>query len=112
MTDCIFCTISSGKFNTDFIYEDDDVQAFADISPKAKYHYLIIPREHIATLNDATNAQAILLGKMMLAAKKIAAQLGCDASGYRTIMNCNKDGGQEVFHIHLHLLGGEPLRGF
>jgi histidine triad (HIT) family protein len=107
--DCIFCKISSGEMSTDLIYEDDKVIAFNDIDPKAPRHVLIIPRKHIATLNDATNKETELLGHIITVAAKIADDLGIAESGYRVMFNCNKDGGQAVYHIHLHLLGGRAL---
>ncbi|MDF1795819.1 MAG: histidine triad nucleotide-binding protein [Coxiellaceae bacterium] len=112
MTDCIFCKIAQGDFNTDFIYQDDQVLVFNDLHPKAKYHVLVIPREHIATLNDFDQSQTELLGHMMQTAAQVAKQLGIDESGYRVAMNCNRDGGQEVYHAHLHMLGGERLSWF
>lgn len=114
-TDCLFCRIAAGELGTEFVYEDDHVVAFKDIAPKAKHHLLIIPRQHFATLNEPSEndpKDQALLGHMMLTAQKLAKQLSVDQSGYRVVMNCNRDGGQEVFHIHLHLLGGEPLSWF
>ncbi len=112
MTDCIFCKIANGDFNTDFIYQDNDVLVFNDLHPKAKHHLLIIPRAHIATLNDFKENDKALLGHMMQTAAKVAKELNIDQSGYRVAMNCNSDGGQEVYHAHLHLLGGEKLSWF
>ncbi|MDF1653574.1 MAG: histidine triad nucleotide-binding protein [Coxiellaceae bacterium] len=112
MSDCIFCKIAHGEFNTDFIYQDDDVLVFNDLHPKAKHHVLVIPREHIATLNDFDQDHKMLLGHMMQTAAQVAKQLGIDESGYRVAMNCNSDGGQEVYHAHLHMLGGERLTWF
>ncbi|MDF1759892.1 MAG: histidine triad nucleotide-binding protein [Coxiellaceae bacterium] len=112
MSDCVFCKIAHGDFNTDFIYQDDDVLVFNDLHPKAKHHVLLIPREHIATLNDFEQAHKALLGHMMQTAAQVAKQLGIDESGYRVAMNCNRDGGQEVYHAHLHMLGGERLTWF
>lgn len=109
MTDCLFCKIAQGEIKANLVFENDAVVAFRDISPQAPTHVLVIPREHIATLNDMTADQGDLVGKMYLAAKQIAAQEGIAAKGYRTVINCNRDAGQSVFHIHLHLLGG---RGF
>lgn len=109
MSDCIFCKIGNGEIPTEFIYEDDDVLAFEDIDPKAPTHLLIIPRRHIATLNDTTEQDSQLLGRIMHIATKLAKQVGIDEAGYRVVMNCNEGGGQAVFHIHLHLLGGRSL---
>jgi histidine triad (HIT) family protein len=106
---CFFCKIANKEADTDFLYEDNDVVAFNDINPQAPTHVLIIPKKHIATTNDAQEADIALLGKMNLVAAKIAGELGHANDGYRTIMNCNGHGGQTVFHIHLHLLGGRQL---
>ncbi|MCG8013774.1 MAG: histidine triad nucleotide-binding protein [Candidatus Thiodiazotropha weberae] len=91
------------------VYEDDDVLAFRDINPQAPCHVLIIPKKHISTLNDLTEQDAELVGKLYLAAAKVAKQEGIDEAGYRTVMNCNEQAGQTVFHIHLHLLGGRRM---
>lgn len=107
--DCLFCKIVAGEIPATRIYEDDEVIAFNDINPQAPTHALIIPRKHIATLNDAEENDKSVLGAMSLAAAKIAQQEGFALSGYRTVMNANNDGGQTVYHIHLHLLGGKPL---
>jgi histidine triad (HIT) family protein len=109
MTDCLFCKMVSGEIAPDKVYEDDRVLAFRDIHPQAPLHVLVIPKEHIATLNDLDDAHQSLVGQMVQAAAKIAAQEGMDGTGYRTIMNCNDDGGQTVFHIHLHLLAGRRM---
>lgn len=105
--DCLFCNIIDKKIPAKLVYEDDKVVAFNDISPQAPVHVLIVPRQHIDTLNDLEDAN--LVGHMILTAKKIGSVLGINDSGYRLIMNCNEDGGQTVFHIHLHLLGGKRL---
>ena len=94
------------------IYEDEDFLAVNDINPSAKIHVLVIPKKEIKNLDDATEEDIILLGKCQLVIAKIARQLGIDKSGYRVITNINSDGGQEVYHLHYHLLGGEKLRGF
>ena len=109
MTDCIFCKIASGEIETDFVYEDDQVVAFRDLNPQAPTHVLVIPREHIATTNDLTEDNAAVVGRMTLAAKQIAEQEGIAERGYRTVLNCNAEAGQSVFHIHLHVLGGRPM---
>ncbi len=106
MTDCLFCKIAEGKIPTKKVYEDDEIVAFYDISPQAPIHILIIPRKHIITTNHIENNQAELTGKLVIAAAKIAKQLNIDDNGYRLVFNCNKDAGQAVIHIHLHLLGG------
>ena len=109
MTDCLFCKIVAGEIPAEIIYEDDRVLAFRDISPQAPTHALVIPRKHIATLNDLQPDDAELVGQMLLAAKAIAAKDGIADDGYRTVFNCNAGAGQTVFHIHLHVLGGRPM---
>lgn len=109
MNDCLFCKMVAGEIRPQMVYEDADLIAFRDIAPQAPVHVLIVPRKHIASLNEAKPEDAGLLGKLMLAAQKIARQEGVAESGYRTVMNCNADAGQTVFHIHLHLLGGRRL---
>jgi histidine triad (HIT) family protein len=109
MSDCIFCKIAAGEIPGDIVYENDDVLAFRDLNPQAPTHVLVIPRRHIATLNDLQDGDAELLGKMYLAAKQVAADEGISEFGYRTIMNCNSGAGQTVFHIHLHVLGGRQM---
>ena len=109
MTDCIFCKIAAGDIPATSLYDDGDVLAFPDINPEAPIHLLIIPRKHIPTLNDLTEADAALIGRMHLAAKQLAAELGVADSGYRTVINCNRAAGQLVFHVHMHLLGGREL---
>ena len=110
MTECIFCNIASGDIETDFIYEDDLVVAFKDLDPKAPFHFLIIPKKHISTLNEITPEDTGAVGKIFLAAKTIAEEQGFDKSGYRLVANCEKDAGQEVFHIHVHLLAGRKMQ--
>lgn len=107
--DCLFCKIINKEIPADIIYEDEHVIAFNDISPQAPTHALIIPRKHIATLNDVQAEDAALVGHMVKTAATIAKQLGFDENGYRTVFNCNPHGGQTVYHIHLHLLGGKPM---
>ncbi len=109
MTDCIFCKIAVGEIETEFVYEDDQVVAFRDLNPQAPTHVLVIPRAHIATANDLTAENADLVGRMTFAAKQIAEQEGIAERGYRTVLNCNLEAGQSVFHIHLHVLGGRPM---
>ena len=106
---CLFCKIASKEINTNVVYEDDHVVAFHDIAPQAPHHILIIPRKHIATINDFSNDDTLLLGQMMQAGKKIAANLNIAEDGFRLVMNCNKHGGQAVYHIHFHLLGGRQM---
>lgn len=107
--DCIFCKIIAGKIPANIIYHDDKIVAFDDIYPKAPIHKLIIPRKHIATVNDLNPEDKDLIGNMFFIAKKLGAEFNIAESGYRIVVNCNKDGGQEVFHLHMHLLGGRPL---
>lgn len=109
MTDCIFCKIISGDIPGDILFQNDDVLAFRDLNPQAPTHFLVIPKKHISTLNDLESNDAELVGKMYLAAKKIATDEGIAEAGYRTVMNCNAQAGQTVFHIHLHVLGGRPM---
>lgn len=104
--DCIFCKIVAGNIPSKTLYEDDDVIVFHDIRPLAKVHFLIVPRAHIETLKDCTAEHQALLGKMMLLAAKLAAEQGL--TGFKTVMNVGREGGQEVFHIHLHVFGGGP----
>ena len=105
----IFTKIINKEIPADIIYEDEELLAFNDISPQAPVHILIIPKKEIATLNDLEDTDQILVGKMLSLAKKLAKKHGINETGYRTIFNCNEDGGQTVFHIHLHLLGGRKL---
>jgi histidine triad (HIT) family protein len=109
MDDCLFCKMVSGEIQPDVVYEDDDVLAFRDINPQAPVHVVLIPKRHISTLNDLSPADAELVGKLFLAAKTVAVSEGIAEPGYRTLFNCNKEGGQVVFHIHLHLMGGRPM---
>ena len=104
--DCIFCKIVAGDIPSKTLYEDDDVVVFHDIRPLAKVHFLIVPKTHIETLKDCAPEHQSLLGKMMLLGAKLAAEQGL--IGYKTVMNVGREGGQEVFHIHLHVFGGGP----
>ena len=109
MTDCLFCKFVSGEIPPNIVYQDEDVLGFRDLHPQAPVHCLVIPKQHFSTINEATDAQTVLMGKLVLAAQKIAKQEGVDETGYRLVMNCNADGGQSVYHIHLHLLAGRSL---
>ena len=109
MNECLFCKMVSGAIPCDKVYENEYVLAFRDIDPKAPTHILIIPKKHITTLNEINENDQDLLGELLLTAKKIAKDEGIDTSGYRTVFNCNSDGGQTVFHIHMHLLGGRQM---
>lgn len=106
---CLFCQIANHEIPADIVYEDDLVTAFKDTSPQAPIHTLIVPKRHISTLNDAEPGDQALIGHMVLTASKLAAENNISESGYRLIMNCNAQGGQTVFHIHLHLMGGRQL---
>jgi histidine triad (HIT) family protein len=105
----IFSKIIAKEIPAAIVYEDDLVLAFKDIQPQAPVHILIIPKKEIATVNDVTEADELALGRLFTVAAKIAKEQGIDASGYRLMVNVNKDGGQEVFHLHMHLLGGRSL---
>lgn len=107
---CLFCKIIDGDIPSDIVHQDDKVVAFRDINPQAPHHVLIIPRKHIATINDVTLDDQALLGHMTLTAKKIAKQLELAIEGYRLVFNVNANGGQEVYHIHLHLLAGRQMQ--
>jgi histidine triad (HIT) family protein len=109
-TDCIFCKIVAGEIPSSQVYADDLVTAFRDINPSAPTHVLIVPNRHIASVNDLKTEDESLVGHLFTIAQQIAAQEGIDASGYRLIINSGPDGGQEVFHLHLHLLGGQRMR--
>lgn len=110
MPDTIFAKIARGEIPADILYEDEDVVAFRDVSPQAPTHVLVIPRKPIATLNDLEEGDTELVGKLFLAAKKVAEQEGIAKSGYRTVINCNAGAGQTVFHLHLHVLGGRSMQ--
>ncbi len=120
MDNCIFCKIASGAIPSKKVYEDEDLIAFHDINPAAPVHLLLVPREHIPTLADCTEKHQALLGKMQLLAPKLAQELGGGyentadgpAGGFKTLFNTGPDGGQEVYHLHLHVMGGSrPWRG-
>ena len=108
--ECLFCKMVSGEIKPNTVYEDSDVLAFRDIHPQAPVHILVIPKKHIATLNDLNQRDEDLVGKLITTAARIAKESGVAESGYRTVMNCNADAGQSVFHVHLHLLGGRVMR--
>ena len=107
--DCLFCKIVKGDIPSDKVYEDDQIIAFKDINPVAPVHILIIPKKHISTLNDLAPQDNELVGHIFETARKIAGDLGVDQDGYRCVFNTNKNGGQVVFHIHLHLLAGRQF---
>lgn len=109
MTDCIFCKIVNKEIPSKLIYEDEDIISFNDIAPKSSVHILIVPRKHIISMNHLEREDAVLIGKLVLVAKKIAKEKGLSETGYRLIFNTGPNAGQTVDHIHLHLMGGEKL---
>ena len=109
MSETLFSKIISHEIPADILYQDDDVTVFKDIAPQAPQHILIIPNKVIPTVNDVTSEDQMVLGKLFLTAAKMADELGVSEDGFRLIVNCNRDGGQEVYHLHMHLLAGEPI---
>jgi len=109
MTDCIFCKIAAGDILASIVYDDERVLAFRDINPQAPVHVIVIPKRHLGTLNDLGPEDAGLIGQLFLAAKQVARDLGVADSGYRTLINCNRDGGQDVLHVHMHLMAGRVM---
>jgi histidine triad (HIT) family protein len=109
MSQCLFCRIIAGEIPATRVYEDDDLVAFNDISPQAPMHVLIVPKTHIATLNELLPAHDALIGSMVRRAAALAHDRGFAEGGYRTVFNCNAAAGQTVFHIHLHVLGGRAM---
>jgi histidine triad (HIT) family protein len=107
--DCLFCKIAEKKIPARIIHEDDLAVAFEDVNPQAPVHFLVIPKKHIAVLTDMTAEDDALMGHLYRLAARLAAQKGVAQSGFRTLVNCNRDAGQSVFHIHLHVLGGRPM---
>lgn len=110
MSDCLFCRIISGELPSTRVWDDDLVYAFEDINPQAPVHVMVVPRKHIATLNDLGPDDEPLAGRLVYVATQIARERGIAEPGYRTVFNVNRDGGQVVYHIHLHVIGGQPLR--
>lgn len=108
MTECLFCKMVSGTIKPNVVYENEYVLAFKDINPQAPVHILVIPKVHIATLNELEDIG--LSGQLLMAVNKVARQENLSEAGFRTVINCNKNGGQEVYHLHLHLLGGRQMR--
>lgn len=106
MDDCVFCEIRDGNIPATKVYEDEQFLAFRDINPQAPTHILLIPREHIASLNDLKQEHRDMLGEMFLVAQKLARDAQIDQDGYRLVLNCNRNAGQDVFHLHMHVLGG------
>ena len=121
MTNCIFCKIAAKQIPSDIVYEDDDLLAFKDINPAAPVHLLVIPKAHVATLSECSESHASILGRMVALVPRLAAEHGCAVSydeqgqphgGYKTLINSGPDGGQEVYHLHLHMYGGpRPWKG-
>ena len=109
MNDCLFCQIVAGRIQAALVYQDDSLVVFKDINPQAPLHVLIVPRRHIASLNDLSPADDALVGSMFRRAALLAKEYGYDERGYRTVFNTNREAGQTVFHVHLHLLAGRPL---
>jgi histidine triad (HIT) family protein len=109
MEDCLFCKIVNKEIPSELIFEDDRIVAFNDINPQAPIHILIIPREHFASLNDVPEEKKDLLGHILIRASQIAQNVGIKERGYRIVLNTARDSGQEVFHIHFHLLGGRRM---
>lgn len=109
MSDCLFCKIISGEIPGHLVHEDKDLVAFKDINPQAPLHLLVVPRRHIATLNDLGPNDDDLIGALVRRAAALATQHGYSERGYRTVLNCNREAGQTVFHIHLHLLAGRSF---
>ena len=109
MTDCLFCRMAAGEIKPDVVYETEQVLAFRDIRPQAKVHVLVIPKRHIPTLDDFPEDQPELAAQLFNAVQEVARREGLASNGYRTVINCRGDGGQEVYHLHLHVLGGRRL---
>ena len=107
--ECIFCKIAHGELQADKVYEDELVVGFRDLQPQAPTHVLVIPKKHIATMNDVSHSDMELLSSLLNACRKIAEGENLSERGYRIVINCNKDAGQVVFHLHVHLLGGREM---
>ncbi|MBE0488405.1 MAG: histidine triad nucleotide-binding protein [Halomonas sp.] len=103
---CLFCQIINREISAEIVFEDDEVLAFEDIAPQAPTHLLVIPKRHVATLNDLEERDLALVGRLPIVAARLARERGFAEEGYRVVMNCNDDGGQTVYHIHMHLMGG------
>lgn len=110
MDDCIFCNIVKGSIPCSKVYEDEKIIAFDDIHPMAPVHVLIVPKEHIATILDVSEDRMAVMGAMVSAAGEVARKKGVAESGFRMVINCNEEGGQVVFHLHMHVLGGKKLK--
>jgi histidine triad (HIT) family protein len=110
MADCLFCRIIAGEIPGTIVYQDDRVVAFKDVNPQAPMHVLVVPRRHVASLNELSADDDALIGEMIRRGAALAKEQGHAERGYRTVFNCNADAGQTVFHIHLHVLGGRAFR--
>lgn len=110
MADCLFCKMVAGEIKPAIVYESDEILAFRDIHPQAPTHLLVIPKRHVASLDELPEAGAALAGELLTAAARIARQEGLAEGGYRLVINCGDNGGQEVYHLHAHVLGGRPMR--
>jgi len=111
MEECIFCKIINKEIPSEIFFEDDDLIVFKDVKPKAKFHFLVIPKKHIKSVNEIGEDDISLAGKMICRAKLVAKENSFSESGYKLVFNCGEHGGQTVPHLHLHILGGEPLGG-
>jgi len=107
--DCVFCKIANKDIRSDIVYEDDSFLAFKDLNPQASFHVLLIPKKHIASINELVEADSGIIGRLFIEIKEIARENGISEGGYRVVANCNKNAGQEVFHLHFHLLGGRKF---
>jgi histidine triad (HIT) family protein len=108
--DCLFCRMVAGDISPDIVFEDEHVLAFRDIQPQAPVHVLVIPKKHVTSLNDLEPADTELAGRLVLAAQRVARDLGIADDGFRIVSNCNRNGGQTVWHVHVHVLGGRQMR--
>jgi histidine triad (HIT) family protein len=108
--DCLFCRMVAGDISPDIVFEDEHVLAFRDIQPQAPVHVLVIPKKHVTTLNDLEPGDTELAGRLVLTAQRVARELGIADDGFRIVSNCNRNGGQTVWHVHVHVLGGRQLR--
>lgn len=109
MQACLFCKVINGEIPSNQVYSDEEFYAFRDVNPQAPVHILLVPRKHIKRIVDFTEAEAALIGRMILVANKLAESEGLVEKGFRYVLNCNEHGGQSVFHVHLHLLGGRQM---
>jgi histidine triad (HIT) family protein len=110
MSDCLFCKIAARQIPASIVHEDDRILAFNDVNPQAPTHVLVIPKRHLTSLNELAAVDNALIGEIVRRSVEIAAARGLSATGFRTVFNTGRDGGQTVFHVHLHLLGGRPMR--